>query len=129
MLILTRKLGENIRIGDNIRIIVLDIKGGQVKLGIDAPPTVSVHREEIYERIREEMKERGLNPYKLRIVGFGVEVQRLKVQWTSELLETEAVERSRKRASKVRSRVKRTRTSAAEPAASRSGSEYPIRKG
>ncbi len=54
MLILTRKLGENIRIGDKIRIIVLDIKGGQVKLGIDAPPNVAVHREEIYERIREE---------------------------------------------------------------------------
>ena len=54
MLILTRKLGENIRIGDNIRIVVLDIKGGQVKLGIDAPPSVAVHREEIYERIREE---------------------------------------------------------------------------
>ena len=54
MLILTRKLGENIRIGDKIRIVILEIKGGQVKLGIDAPPNVSVHREEIYERIREE---------------------------------------------------------------------------
>ncbi len=54
MLILTRKLGENIRIGDKIRIVILDIKGGQVKLGIDAPPSVAVHREEIYERIREE---------------------------------------------------------------------------
>jgi carbon storage regulator len=54
MLILTRKLGENIRIGDKIRIVILDIKGGQVKLGIDAPPNVSVHREEVYERIREE---------------------------------------------------------------------------
>ncbi|MBM3287914.1 MAG: carbon storage regulator CsrA [Candidatus Eisenbacteria bacterium] len=54
MLILTRKLGENIRIGERIRIVILDIKGGQVKLGIDAPPDVAVHREEIYERIREE---------------------------------------------------------------------------
>ena len=54
MLILTRKLGENIRIGDDVRIVVLDIKGGQVKLGIDAPPNVSVHREEIYEKIRDE---------------------------------------------------------------------------
>ena len=54
MLILTRKLGENIRIGDKIKIIVLDVKGGQVKLGIDAPPNVAVHREEIYERIRHE---------------------------------------------------------------------------
>jgi carbon storage regulator len=54
MLILTRKLGENIRIGDRIKIIILDVKGGQVKLGIDAPPNVAVHREEIYERIRDE---------------------------------------------------------------------------
>ena len=54
MLILTRKLGENIRIGDKVKITVLDIKGGQVKLGIDAPPHIAVHREEIYERIREE---------------------------------------------------------------------------
>jgi carbon storage regulator len=54
MLILTRKFGENIRIGDKIRIIILDVKGGQVKLGIDAPPNITVHREEIYERIKEE---------------------------------------------------------------------------
>jgi len=54
MLILTRKLGENIRIGDDVKITILDIKGGQVKLGIEAPPHISVHREEIYERIREE---------------------------------------------------------------------------
>ena len=56
MLIITRKLGENIRIGDDIRVVVLDIKGGQVKLGIDAPPHVSVHREEIYDRIREQSR-------------------------------------------------------------------------
>ena len=54
MLILTRKLGENIRIGDKIKITILDVKGGQVKLGIEAPPHVAVHREEIYERIRDE---------------------------------------------------------------------------
>ena len=54
MLILTRKFGENIRIGDKIKIIILDVKGGQVKLGIDAPANITVHREEIYERIREE---------------------------------------------------------------------------
>ena len=58
MLILTRKLGENIRIGDNSRIVVLDIKGGQVKLGIDAPSSVAVHREEIYERIQQEKVQR-----------------------------------------------------------------------
>ncbi len=54
MLILTRKLGENIRIGDKIKVIVLDVRGGQVKLGIDAPANTAVHREEIYERIRDE---------------------------------------------------------------------------
>ena len=54
MLILTRKFGENIRIGDKIKIIILDVKGGQVKLGIDAPANITVHREEIYERIQEE---------------------------------------------------------------------------
>ncbi len=54
MLVLTRKLGENIRIGDNVKITVLEVRGTQVKLGIDAPPEVIVHREEIYERIQEE---------------------------------------------------------------------------
>ncbi len=69
MLILTRKLGENIRIGDKIRITILEIKGGQVKLGIDAPPQVSVHREEIYERIQEENRRAsGLSPRVLREV-------------------------------------------------------------
>lgn len=69
MLILTRKLGENIRIGDRIKVTILDIKGGQVKLGIDAPPEVSVHREEIYERIREENRRAsGISPKMLRAV-------------------------------------------------------------
>jgi carbon storage regulator len=54
MLILTRKLGESIQIGDDIRITILDIKGGQVRLGIEAPTNTSVHREEIYRRIKEE---------------------------------------------------------------------------
>jgi carbon storage regulator len=54
MLVLTRKLGENIRIGDSIKITVLEVRSGQVKLGIDAPPEVKVHREEIYARIQEE---------------------------------------------------------------------------
>ena len=62
MLILTRKLGETIRIGDRIKIIVLDVKGGQVKLGVDAPPNVAVHREEIYERIRDENLRAGRGP-------------------------------------------------------------------
>lgn len=54
MLILTRKLGERITIGDDIIITLLEIKGSQVKLGIKAPKSVSIHRQEIYERIREE---------------------------------------------------------------------------
>jgi carbon storage regulator len=53
MLVLSRKLGENIRIGDEIKVIVLDVRGGQVKLGIEAPNSVQVHRQEIYLRIQE----------------------------------------------------------------------------
>ena len=54
MLILTRKLGEKITIGNDIVIRVMDIKGSQVKLGIEAPKHIEVHREEIYERIKKE---------------------------------------------------------------------------
>ncbi|OPX19648.1 MAG: carbon storage regulator [Desulfobacca sp. 4484_104] len=54
MLIFTRKLGETIRIGDNIRIKIVDIKGKQVRVGIEAPLDVVVHREEIYLKILEE---------------------------------------------------------------------------
>ena len=54
MLVLTRKLGENIRIGDSVKITVLEVRSGQVMLGIEAPPEVKVHREEIYTRIQEE---------------------------------------------------------------------------
>lgn len=54
VLVLTRRLGENIRIGDSVKITVLEVRSGQVKLGIDAPPEVKVHREEIYARIQEE---------------------------------------------------------------------------
>jgi carbon storage regulator len=54
MLILTRKLGERIAVGDNITITFLEIKGKQVKVGIEAPRNISVHRQEIYEKIRSE---------------------------------------------------------------------------
>jgi carbon storage regulator len=60
VLILTRKLGESITIGDNIKITVLGINGKQVKLGILAPDKVSVHREEIYKKIQEENKHASL---------------------------------------------------------------------
>ena len=54
MLILARKVGEAIAISDDIKIRVVDIKGGQVRLGVEAPSNVAVHREEIYLRILEE---------------------------------------------------------------------------
>lgn len=56
MLILTRKIGESITIGDEVKITVLGIHGRQVRLGIIAPQKVVVHREEIYVRIQEENK-------------------------------------------------------------------------
>jgi len=54
MLILTRKIGETINIGDDVTVTVLSIKGSQTRLGIQAPPDVTVHRSEIYERILNE---------------------------------------------------------------------------
>ncbi|MCP3680237.1 MAG: carbon storage regulator CsrA [Gammaproteobacteria bacterium] len=53
MLILTRRTGETIMIGDNIKITMLGIKGNQARIGIDAPKDVAVHREEVYYRIQE----------------------------------------------------------------------------
>lgn len=60
MLILTRKIGESLLIGDDVEITVLSIRGSQVKLGVKAPKEISVHREEIYQRIKalsEEVKQ------------------------------------------------------------------------
>ena len=54
MLILTRRVGEVLVIGDDIRVTVLDIKGNQVRIGTEAPRDVDIHREEIYNRIQEE---------------------------------------------------------------------------
>jgi len=54
MLVLGRRPGENIRIGDDIKVIVLEVRGGQIKLGIEAPLEIAVHREEIYERIQRQ---------------------------------------------------------------------------
>ncbi len=54
MLVLTRKAGESIVIGSEIRVTVLDLQGRQIRLGIQAPSDISVHRGEVYERIREE---------------------------------------------------------------------------
>ncbi len=54
MLILTRRVGETLMIGDDVSVTVLGVKGNQVRIGINAPRDVSVHREEIYERIKQE---------------------------------------------------------------------------
>jgi len=57
MLILTRRVGETLMIGDEVTVTVLGVKGNQVRIGVNAPKDVSVHREEIYERIKNEQKE------------------------------------------------------------------------
>ena len=54
MLILTRRVGESLMIGDNVTVTILGVKGNQVRVGVNAPKEVSVHREEIYERIQAE---------------------------------------------------------------------------
>ena len=61
MLILTRRVGEALMIGDNVTVTVLGIKGNQVRIGVDAPKDVGVHRQEIYERIRHEKGETAAN--------------------------------------------------------------------
>jgi carbon storage regulator len=54
MLILTRRIGENVRIGEDVVVTVLGVNGGQVRLGVTAPRDVEVHREEIFERIKRD---------------------------------------------------------------------------
>lgn len=54
MLILTRRIGETLMVGDDVTVTVLGIKGNQVRLGVNAPKDVAVHREEIYQRIQKE---------------------------------------------------------------------------
>ena len=54
MLILTRRVGETLMVGDEVTVTVLGVKGNQVRIGVNAPKEVAVHREEIYERIKKE---------------------------------------------------------------------------
>jgi carbon storage regulator len=62
MLILTRRIGERLKIGDEVSVTVLGVKGNQVRLGIEAPHSVAVHREEIFHRIAEENQAAAVIP-------------------------------------------------------------------
>lgn len=74
MLILTRKLGESIRIGDEVQVTVLSVQGNSVKIGVNAPRHLSVHRQEIYDRIVEENRRAALSitvDNAEKLLGFG----------------------------------------------------------
>ena len=58
MLILTRRVGETLMVGDDVTVTVLGVKGNQVRIGVNAPKDVAVHREEIYDRIKQEQNQR-----------------------------------------------------------------------
>ncbi|WP_343192473.1 carbon storage regulator CsrA [Buchnera aphidicola (Taiwanaphis decaspermi)] len=61
MLILTRRVGETLMIGDEVTVTVLGVKGNQIRIGVNAPKKISVHREEIYQRIKAEKNQINTN--------------------------------------------------------------------
>lgn len=71
MLILTRRVGETVMIGNDITVTVLGVKGNQVRVGVNAPKEVAVHREEIYERIKREEQANGGKPPHRPVNGAG----------------------------------------------------------
>jgi carbon storage regulator len=71
MLILTRRVGETVMIGNDITVTVLGVKGNQVRVGVNAPKEVAVHREEIYERIKREEQAAGGGAIKRPVTGTG----------------------------------------------------------
>ena len=71
MLILTRRVGETVMIGNDVTVTVLGVKGNQVRVGVNAPKEVAVHREEIYERIKREEQAAGGAAVKRPLTGAG----------------------------------------------------------
>ena len=57
MLVLSRKRGERIMIGNNIELMIMDVRGGTVRLGLDAPKEVAIHREEVFRRVQDELSQ------------------------------------------------------------------------